>query len=254
MVLEGGRGYLGWCDASTLLTLGQGKVTAGIPPTKSGNVTQTPSYRFIDRWTFTSLPAPAGQEITDGVPANTYAGNHLITNPFYAPISWRSSTQPPNGTPFGQMARLGISYAMYKWDGTQYLTYKQPVGHRKRRRYHRAISAVGIWVHDANNELWFDTPPTVNGGIQKGLLAAVPSVPAAPDPDSWHLMMEARSGTAIDTENAFGIDPQADDAWTSAIRKSRALATRPGSSSPSTTAATGRNIPASTPTTSGNPD
>jgi hypothetical protein len=26
-------------------------------------------------------------------------------------------------------------------------------------------------------------------------------------------MMEARSGTAIDTENAFGIDPAADDAW-----------------------------------------
>ena len=227
--LQGGRGYLAWCDANAVLTLSQGKVMAGIPATIDGlGVTTTPSYNYTNSFTYTLLGAPAGQEITDGVPANSYAGNHLFANPFYAPISWRSSTQPPVGSPFGHMARAGISFAMYKWNGTQYLTYNSQTDTGNAGDTIEPFQAVGIWVQDANNTLWINTPAPLTGGSQKSTFAtSAAATPPAPDADRWRLMIEARSGAAIDTENAFGIDPQADDAWD--VRDSE----EPGAGSPS---------------------
>jgi hypothetical protein len=210
-VLEGGRGYLAWASPTAVLNLTQGNVTAGIPPVKDGTgATTTPSYTYTNYFSYTILSAPTGQEITDGVPANTYAGNVILANPFYAPISWRSSTT--NGPPFGQIARLNISYAMYKWDGTQYLTYNGVTDVGTAGEWIDPFQAVGIWIQDASHQLWIDTPPPLGAPNQQKAPLKV-AAPAAPDPDRWHLMMEARSGGAIDTENAFGIDPQADDAW-----------------------------------------
>lgn len=212
-VLEGGRGYFGWCDASTVLTLSQGKVTAGIPAVKNGaGATTTPSYVFNNTFSYTTLGAPTGQEITDGVPANEYRGNHLFANPFYAPISWRSSVNGP--TLYGHVARAGISFAMYKWDGTQYLTYNGVTHAGTAGEWIEPFQAVGIWVQSASHILQIDTPAPLTGGAQKARLAASAApTPPAPDPNSWHLRIEARSGAAIDTENAFGISTEADDAW-----------------------------------------
>jgi len=210
-VLEAGRGYMGYCTEGAILTLSQGKVTAGIPAVKDNTgATTTPSYTLTNNFSLTILGAPTGQEITDGVPANTYAGNALFANPFYAPISWTSSTTPPAGFGFGHVARTNISYAMYKWDGTQYLTYNGVTGVGTAGEWISPFQAVGIWVQATPYQLWVDTPAPMTGGPQKAITAHAVSV--TPDPDSWHLMMEARSGTSIDTENAFGIHPQADDA------------------------------------------
>ncbi|HEV3029496.1 MAG TPA: hypothetical protein VG457_18095, partial [Planctomycetota bacterium] len=217
-VLEGGRGYLGWCSPTTVLNLTQGKVTAGIPPVKNGaGATTTPSYDYLNTFSYTTYAVPVGQEITDNVGANGYAGNNLFANPFYAPISWKSSTTngPPAVGTFGQVARLNISYAMYKWDGTQYLTYNGVSFAGTAGEWIEPFQAVGIWVQAANPDLWVDTPPPLGPPAEKPARwhPAGPAVPAPPDPDSWNLRMEARSGASLDTENVFGIDPQADDAW-----------------------------------------
>jgi hypothetical protein len=216
--LEGGRGYLTWAPPTAVLSLTQGSVAAGVPPTLDGTgATTTPSYLFPDaafptyQFSYTTLAVPTGQEITDGQPANAYRGNALFGNPFYAPISWRSSTTA--GPPFGQIARLNISYAMYKWDGTQYLTYNGVTLVGSAGEWIAPFQAVGIWIQDPAWQLYVNTPPPLAPPAQK-MAPALLSGPAVPlDPDRWHLMMEARSGTALDTENAFGIDPQADDAW-----------------------------------------
>jgi hypothetical protein len=215
-VLVGGQGYLAWGAPSTVLNLSQGKVFTGIPPVKDGTgATTTPSYTYNNYFTYTTYAVPVGQEITDGVGANGYAGNFLLANPFYAPISWRSSTT--GGPPFGQIARLNISYAMYKWDGSQYLTYNGVTFAGTAGEWIDPFQAVGIWVQDATNQLWIDTPPPLAPPAEQpghGITFAHPASPAVVmDPDHWRLMMEARSGPALDTENAFGVDPEADDAW-----------------------------------------
>lgn len=208
-VLEGGRGYLAWCSPTTVLDLSQGKVTPAPPPVlDNGGATTTPSYRLDNTFSFTTHSQPVGQEITDGVPANEYRGNHLFVNPFYAPLSWRSSTT--NGPPYGHVARAGISYAMYKWDGTQYKTYNGVTNIPPGDEWIAPFQAVGIWVQDANHTLWINAPPPMSGGPQK--TASVAGF-VTPDPDRWALILEARSGTALDTQNAFGVDPEADDAW-----------------------------------------
>ena len=215
--LEGGKGYLGWASQSAVLNLSQGKVTAGIPFTVNATgATTIPSYSFPSAaipsytFTYTSLSAPTGQEITDGVGTNGYAGNALFGNPFYAQISWKSFNT--NGPPFGQIARANISYAMYKWDGTQYLMYNGVTNVGNAGEWIAPFQAVGIWVQNTAWVLDINTPPPQAPPAEK-LAPAAPAVPAPPDPDRWYLAMEARSGTALDTENAFGIDPQADDAW-----------------------------------------
>lgn len=206
-MLEGGRGYLAWTAPNTLLSLTQGKVLHGIPPVKSGGSTTTPSYQITNLFSFTTLAAPTGQEITDGVAANEYRGNHLFANPYYARISWRSSVIGPT---FGHVARSNISYAMYKWDGTQYLTYNGVTDTGNAGEWIEPFQAVGIWIQATPYTLWVDTPAPTTGGLQDTIPMAVATTP---DSDHWRLMIEARSGAAIDTENAFGIDPQADDAW-----------------------------------------
>lgn len=217
-VLQGGQGYLAWCSPSTVFTLNQGSVTAGIPAVKDNTgATTTPSYDLTSDFAFTSLAAPTGQEIPDGVPANSYRGNALFANPYYAPISWRSSTT--NGPPFGDIARLNISYAMYKWDGTQYLTYNGVTLVGAAGEWIDPFQSVGIWVQATPYDLWVNTPAPLNGGVtrlapqKQSVLQRASSPPPAADPDHWHLRIEARSGTALDTENCFGIDPAADDAW-----------------------------------------
>lgn len=208
-VLEGGRGYLAWCSPATVLDLSQGKVTAAPPPVLNGSgATTTPSYRLVNPFSFTTYSQPVGQEITDGVPANEYRGNHLFVNPFYAPLSWKSSTA--TGPPYGHLARAGISYAMYKWDGTQYRTYNGVTNIPPGEEWIEPFQAVGIWVQSASHELWINAPPPLTGGPQKTASVAAYTVP---DPDRWALMLEARSGAALDTQNAFGLDPEADDAW-----------------------------------------
>ncbi len=220
-VLEGGRGYLGWCTPSTVLNLTQGKVTCGIPATLNGSgATTTPSYLFPDAvnfptYTFTRTlnGVQTGQEIIDNVPADSYAGNHLFGNPFYAPISWKSSTSAPSAGAYGHISMTNISNAMYKWDGTQYLTYNGLTDTGSAGEWIDPFQAVGIWVLASNYTLSVNTPPPMTGGSQKSMPVAPASFAPAADPDHWHLMIEARSGAAIDTENAFGIDPLADDAW-----------------------------------------
>jgi hypothetical protein len=214
-VLRGGEGYLAWCPPTAVLDLSQGQVTPAPPPVLNGTgATTTPSYRLVNAFSFTTYSTPVGQEIADGVPANEYRGNHLFVNPFYAPLSWKSSTA--NGPPYGHVARAGISYAMYKWDGTQYRTYNGVTNVPPGEEWVAPFQAVGIWVQDANHELWINAPPPLSGGLQKtrpsGKSYAVAG-PGGPDPDRWALILEARSGSALDTENAFGVDPQADDTW-----------------------------------------
>jgi hypothetical protein len=218
-VLKGGVGYLAWCSPTTVLNLSQGSVLAGLPPVTNGSgSTTTPSYMITDTTpnspiSFTTLGAATGQEITDGVGVNGYRGNCLFANPFGSPLSWTSSTTPPGPT-FGQVARLNISYAMYKWDGAQYVTYNGATGVGTAGEMIDPFQAVGIWIQATGYQLWINTPPPANGGIQKAT-AHTASAPTPPtlNPDSWHLMMEARSGAALDTENAFGIDPAASDDW-----------------------------------------
>ncbi|MBV8879600.1 MAG: hypothetical protein JO332_06550 [Planctomycetaceae bacterium] len=222
-VLEGGRGYIGWCDATAILTLSQGKVMAGVPPVKSGSVTTTPSYLYTNLFPYTTNGVQTGQEITDNVPADTYAGNVLFANPFYAPISWRSSTQPPNGQ-FGHIARLNISFSLFKWNGSQYLTYNSQSDTGSAGDRIEPFQAVGVWVLGPSYEFWIDTPAPMSGGPQD--VSFAPAPPPVSDADHWKLLLEARSGSAIDTENAFGIDPQADDEWD--VRDSE----EPGAGSP----------------------
>lgn len=208
-VLEGGRGYLAWCSPTAVLDLSQGVVTPASPPVlSSSGATIIPSYRLVNTFSFTTYANPVGQEITDGVPANEYRGNHLFVNPFHARLSWKSSTT--NGPPYGHVARAGISYAMYKWDGTQYRTYNGVTNIPPGEEWIEPFQAVGIWVQNANHELWINAPPPLTGGPQKTASVAAYTTP---DPDRWALLLEARSGAALDTQNAFGVDPEAEDAW-----------------------------------------
>jgi hypothetical protein len=215
-VLRGGEGYLAWCGPATVLDLFQGKVTPAPPPVlNASGATTSPSYRLINAFSFTTYSTPVGQEITDGVPANEYRGNHLFVNPFYAPLSWKSSTV--NGPPYGHVhVQAGISQAIYKWDGTQYRTYNGVTNIPPGEDQIAPFQAVGIWVQSANHELWINAPPPMSGGPQKarstGRSYALAG-PGGPDPDRWALILEARSGSALDTENAFGVDPDSDDAW-----------------------------------------
>lgn len=212
-VLQGGHGYLGWASPNTVLTLSQGKVMAGIPPVKAGNGrTTTPSYTFTNTFSRTTQPGPMGSEITDGVGANGYIGNHLFANPFYTRLSWRKSNVNP--APFGHVGRTNISALMYKWDGTQYLTFNGTSGAGTAGEWIEPFQAVGILILPGTSVLTIDFPATpLTGGPQKASPSLMaPALPAS-DPDRWHLMLEARSGAAIDTENAFGIDPEASNDW-----------------------------------------
>ncbi|HLF93322.1 MAG TPA: hypothetical protein VJB14_07665 [Planctomycetota bacterium] len=214
-VLQGGRGYLAWGSPTAALDLFQGKVTPAPPrlPSDPNQGTTTPSYAFNNLYSFTTSAVPVGQEVIDGVPANEYRGNHLFANPFNAPLSWRSSTT--NGPPYGHMARTNISFAIYKWDGTQYLTHNGVTNVGSAGEWIEPFQAVGIWVQAANHLLWIDSPPPASSGPAKPGSPGRASAPAVPppDPERWALMIEAASGASLDTENAFGIDPEADDAW-----------------------------------------
>jgi hypothetical protein len=185
-VLEGGRGYLAWTAAGAPLDLFQGTVASGV---------QRRSFPY------TTLAAPAGQEVIDGVAANSYRGNCLACNPFNAAISWDT---PARG---GHVSRQNISAAYWKWDGTQYLTYNASSRTGPAGPAIAPFQAFGIIALGATNRLSISQPPPTTGAPK--LLAKT----LTPSPNRWGLNLEVRSSTALDTDTVAGIDFESHEAW-----------------------------------------
>jgi hypothetical protein len=186
-VLEGGRGYLAWTAAGAPLDLAQGTVASG---------TQWRTFPY------TTLADPSGQEAADGVPANSYRGNGLASNPFNAPINW-------DGALFGggHFWRVNISAAYWKWDGSQYLTYNASSRSGPAGPIIAPFQAFGIVTLGSFNLLGIQQPTPTTGAPKLSAKSLTPS------PNRWALNLEVRSSTALDTDTIVGVHFEAQDAW-----------------------------------------
>ena len=201
--LTGGVGYLAWTAPGTILDLTQGSVA-----------TRTQQRSF----SYTTWPNPVGQEITDGVAANTYRGNNLAGNPFNAPILW------DNRSLGGHVARRNISAAYWKWDGTQYLTYNGRTRLGPAGPVIAPFQAFGVVALSTDNRLTLYEPPAVEAApLGKPLPAAGTPVlgkavlnapaPATFTRNSWGLTLEVRSAGALDTDTIAGVEFEASEEW-----------------------------------------
>lgn len=183
-LLEGGQGYLAYTIPSGLFDLGQGTVASG---------TQVIALPY------TSLPQATGQEIVEGMGPDAFAGNHLLSNPFNAPIHWG---------PGGNVFKAGVSTTYHKWDGTQYLVYNSSGGGAGNAGPIIApFQGFGAVANSSGGFLIITQPAPLTGPPR-----AVAK--SAPNANVWHLEITAQTpGGAIDTENIAGVDTASSDAW-----------------------------------------
>ncbi len=188
--LDGARGYYLYTPLGATVDLAQGTVASG---------TQTFS---LSR---TGLPAATGQEVVDGRPRNGYRGWNFLSNPFNAPILW---DRPVDG---GHVRRTRVSASHSKWNGTQYLVYN---ARRQRGAAGPLIEPFqGFFVQalSGSNSISILQPSPTSGGP---LSVAPKRGAAAPgDPNEWGLELEARSGSALDTENVAAVAFESLDEW-----------------------------------------
>jgi hypothetical protein len=181
--IEGGRGYIVWTDPGSPLTLVTGSVAQGDQPMDLS---------------FNVLASPTGTEASEGRPANYYAGSHIIANPYNAPISWDNVGKP------------NVKTTYRKWDGTQYLIYNSADGLGSAGATIYPFQAFGINLQSSTfvgDDIVFHEPPATSFVSLKSM------VKAGPNPNAWALNIVARSGTAMDSENIVGVNPNAEDGW-----------------------------------------
>lgn len=211
-VLEGGRGYLTWAADNITLDISQGSMAHGTHLwSTDGRPGTTASIQF------TTLAAPTGLETA----TNEFRGNNLICNPYPVAIDWDwIAVGFPGGTPIprpGDVMTWGpntVSSSYWKWNGTQYVVYNGLSQSGSAGSIIQPYQAFGIVVlQPAAAIMLREPPPQITGGVPARTRANSRSLTGSPSPSEWGLVVEARSGPAVDTENVAGVHLDADDAW-----------------------------------------